>query len=375
MLNRRSFLQAAAASPLATSAAPPSYRVVSAHKPAAKPGMPGPFPGQVVAVHAARSVDEASESIDGAVVREMMTRGLVALTGEKRLEDAWRRFIDPADVVAIKVNPVGRPGVISSPDVVAEIVRNLIAVGVKPDRIWLYDRFKSQLDEINYPQYLPEGVHVLGAEDRRGGIQNYDARTYVECDFFGEDDTRSNIIRLLTETVTKIINVPNMKDHGASGVTGCLKNVGYGSFSNVDRSHARGGASHTLSFIGTLAATEPVRSKTVLQIMDGLKGVWHGGPFSTERRFRFYPKEMHFGTDPVAIDRLLLDIVDNKRKAEGAISIWDRSPKSIGRQRDRDRDPNVNILIREPGHVEYASKLGLGVHNLDRIRVNRIDLG
>ena len=45
------------------------------------------------------------------------------------------------------------------------------------------------------------------------------------------------MMRLVTEQVTKIVNVPNMKDHGATGVTGCLKNIAYGGFSNVARTH------------------------------------------------------------------------------------------------------------------------------------------
>ena len=105
--------------------------------------------------------------------------------------------------------------------------------------------------------------------------------------------------------------------------------------------------------------------------MDGLRGVWHGGPFARTNRYVFYPKRMLFATDPVAIDRLLLDIIDEKRKAEGAISIWDRSPASL-RMDDgaaRDRDPNVNIIIREPGHVEFASTIGLGVSDRAQIRV------
>jgi hypothetical protein len=32
----------------------------------------------------------------------------------------------------------------------------------------------------------------------------------------------------------------------------------------------------------------------------------------------------------------------------------------------------VNIIIREPGHVEYASKLGLGVHDLEKIKVEQL---
>jgi hypothetical protein len=78
-----------------------------------------------------------------------------------------------------------------------------------------------------------------------------------------------------------------------------------------------------------------------------------------------------FGTDPVAIDRLLLDIIDDKRRAEGVISVWDRSPASlkVDNTRARDADPNVNIIIREPGHIEYASTLGLGVYDRAKIAV------
>jgi uncharacterized Fe-S center protein len=183
------------------------------------------------------------------------------------------------------------------------------------------------------------------------------------------------MMRLVTERVTKIVNVPNMKDHGATGVTGCLKNVAYGSFSNVARTHA-GGVTHTLTAVGTLAAVEPLRSRTVLQVMDGLRAVWHGGPFAPTPRYLFHPREILFGTDPVAIDRLLLDVIDDKRKAEGAISIWDRSPARVrvDDNRARDADPNVNILVREPAHVEFAGRLGLGEWRLPRIRVEEIEV-
>jgi uncharacterized Fe-S center protein len=164
-----------------------------------------------------------------------------------------------------------------------------------------------------------------------------------------------------------------MKDHSASGVTGCLKNIAYGNFSNVARSHQYFDT-HTLSFIGTLASTEPLRSRTVLHINDGLRGVWHAGPFSPDKKFRFYPKQMLFSTDPVASDRLLLDIVDAKRKAENAISVWDHSPETLAKPREFSRNPNLNRFNREPGHIEYASKLGLGVYDKSKIDVREIRL-
>ena len=72
--------------------------------------------------------------------------------------------------------------------------------------------------------------------------------------------------------------------------------------------------------------------------------------------------------------RLLLDIIDDKRKAEGAISIYDRSPQHLKTDDSaaRDADPDVNIIIREPGHVEYAATLGLGVADRARIAVEDV---
>lgn len=376
VMQRRTFLQVAAAAPqllAATDHKLPKYRVVSKYAPAAQPGMPGPYPGQVVSVHSDKSIDVSSEKPDAEIVREMMSRGMLSLTGDKNLRDAWARFISPADVVGIKVNCSGAPGIMSSPAVVAEIVRNVIDVGVKPDSIWIYERFRDQVDSVHYDRYVPQGVHIWTAEGQRGSTESYDPATYVETTFFDEEDTRSNLTRLVATRFTKIINVPNMKDHGAAGVTGCLKNIAYGSFSNVARSHS-GSVTNTYSFIGTLASVEPLRSRTVLQVMDGLRGVWHGGPFSYSRKYRFYPKTMMFGTDPVAIDRLLIDIIDDKRKAEHAVSVWDRSPEILRNPGEHDNNPNSNQFVREPGHIEFAAHLGLGVYDLDKIKVTRLEV-
>ena len=350
----------------------PKYRVQSSYAPAAQSGMPGPFPGRVVNVHAANSIDTATEKVDPAVVAEMIRQGMLALTGEKDPRAAWRRFIQPHDVVGIKLNCSGAPKICSHPVVVAEIAKQLIATGVAAKNITCYERFQDQVVSAKYPDYLPAGVNVWAAGSGRDAINGYDPRTYVEVDFFGEDDTRSNLVRPISERFTKIINVPNMKDHGASGVTGCLKNIAYGSFHNVARSH-RFEKTNTYSFIGTLAAVEPLRSRTVLQIMDGLKGVWHGGPFQHADRFGFYPKRLMFGTDPVAMDRLLIDIIEEKRKAEGAISVFNRSMDYV-KKGDFRKDPNTNNFIREPGHIEFAGGLGLGVFDKAKITVKEIRL-
>jgi hypothetical protein len=353
----------------------PTLRVVSKYSASAVPGMPGPYPGRVVSIRSDRSVDTSTGAANDEVVREMLARGMRTLTGASTTADAWRTFFQPSDIVGIKVNCGGYPHCVSAYEIVADAVRQLTGIGVPVSHIYIYERFQNQMDEVNYAPHVPEGVQIVAAERANRNVDNsgYDPATYLEADFFGEDDTRSNMMRLVSRLLTKIINIPNMKDHGATGVTGCLKNIAYGSFSNVARTHQRG-TSYTFSVVGALAAMEPLRSRTVLQIMDGLRGVWHGGPFARSTRYVFYPRQIMLGTDPVAIDRLLLDIIENERRAHDAISIWDRSPSSLRMDdtRARDADPNVNIIIREPGHVEYASTLGLGVYDRARITVEEL---
>jgi uncharacterized protein (DUF362 family) len=370
-MDRREFLAAMAAMPALGAVQPrpiPHYRVVTKFTPAPVPGMPGPYPGRVVTVHAPRSIDEVTEVVDVPTVKTMIARGMTTLTGDTDPRDSWARFFNSEDFVGIKVNASGAPGAMSMPQVVAEITRNLMLVGVKPTNIVIHERGAGQILLPKYDHFVPAGVRVESANTWLG----YDADVHVEVNFFGEDDTRSYLIRMVTEKFTKIINVPNMKDHGASGVTGCLKNIAYGEFGNVARSHYHA-QTETLTFIGTLAAVEPLRSRTVLNIMDGLRGVWHAGPFSRDRKFRFYPKQLKFGTDPVAIDRFLIDIIDDKRKKEGVISVWNRDMKYFSTNPDDwDRDPNMNRSIREPGHIEYASTLGLGVYDTAKIQHTEI---
>ncbi len=341
----------------------PLYKIVSRHQ-ATGSGMPGRYPGRVVSVHSPTCIDELSGAIDQNAVNGMIKAGMNALAGTTDAREAWAGFFKPGDRVGIKVNCSGAPQVCSRPEIVGEIVRSLIAVGLPPGNISIYERFLDQIVSVHYEQFVPPGVNVTAVEVQRKSILHYDPHVYVEANFFGEEDTRSNMVRMVTERFDKIINVPNMKDHGAAGVTGCLKNIAYGNFSNVARSHYRE-KTNTKTFIGTLASVEPLRSKTVLNVMDGLRGVWHGGPFVRDAKFTFFPKEIKFGTDPVAMDRLLIDIVEAERERNGAVSVWDRGMEYVGHA---PMDPNKNLFIREPGHIEYAGTRGLGTYEKKQIR-------
>lgn len=371
-MDRRTFIQLAAAPALLGSDELPAYKVVSGFTAAKNSGAPGPYRGTVAHVHSEKVIDVASERVDQATVDKMLSSGMRTLTGAKADKDAWSGFFSPNDVVGIKVNCSGAPVIRSSPEIVSGVVRNLLTVGVKSSNIYIYERYVTQLTSVHYESVVPKDVHIVAIEKSRGSLTDYDPQTYVEVNFFGEANTRSNLAQLVTGPLTKIINIPNAKEHQAAGVTGCLKNLAYGNFSNVARSH-KVEKTNTLSFIGTLAAVEPLRSKSVLNIMDGISAIWHGGPFAEERKYRFYPKMMMFGTDPVAMDRLLLDLIEDKRKAEGAPSLWDRSTDKIDKRAHLDF--HKDTFIREPGHIEYAAtKFGLGEYDKSRIKVTSVDV-
>ena len=162
----------------------PPLKVVSAYAPVASRGMPGAYPGRVVSVKSDRSVDTATGQANDAVVREMMARGMMALTGAATARDAWRGFFEPSDVVGIKVNCGGYP-------VLRLRVRDrgrdrAAADGRRRAGVadLLYERFQSQLDEVNYAPHLPEGLQIAAAERANRYTDNggYDPATYLEAE-------------------------------------------------------------------------------------------------------------------------------------------------------------------------------------------------
>ena len=103
----------------------------------------------------------------------------------------------------------------------------------------MYDRYAYEIDIGSYQALVPVGVRVTGVQEHKLDVSGYDPNVFCEANFFGEWETRSYMASIVSSELTKIINVPTMKDHSAAGVTGCLKNLGYGTFNNVDRSHRR----------------------------------------------------------------------------------------------------------------------------------------
>jgi uncharacterized protein (DUF362 family) len=175
----------------------------------------------------------------------------------------------------------------------------------------------------------------------------------------------------VTTDASKIINLPCLKEHNASGVTGCLKNLAYGSFNNVARTHVEP-KTYTDPVIPVMCTAGPLRAKSVLHIMDGIRAVYHGGPFGWNPAFVWDARTLLVGTDPVAVDRIELEIVEAKRREAGVPSLWDRSAEGLGTGADMQRTARRNPFYREPGHIRTAAELGLGTWELERIDHRRL---
>ncbi len=156
-------------------------------------------------------------------------------------------------------------------------------------------------------------------------------------------------------------------------MTGCLKNLAYGSFNNVARTH-EGSKTYTDPVIPVMCSVGPLRSKSVLHIMDGIRAVYHGGPFGWNPEFVWEARTLLIGTDPVAVDRIELEIVEQKRREVGAPSLFDRNPANLGRSSDIERTAQKNPFYREPNHIRTASQLGLGTWDLEKIDRRRIEI-
>jgi len=344
---------------------------VSSKADTSKLAMPGLFRGRVVAVEHPGSIVDGRYQADP--VQQMMRKGMTDLTGAAGWVDAWRMFVEPGDVVGIKVNPVGGPLVVSAAEVVREIIAGLNAAGVKNKDIVVYDRYRAQFFKVGFDKWLPEGVRTSSAaedyEDVQQAIEGYDPDHYMDMaltlpgyDISNLTARRSYAAHFITKEVNKLINLPVLKDHQSAGVTLALKNLSHGLVNNVCRSHSSSTLNACGSFIPAVVSMPVIRNKTVLHVLDGVKGLYHGGPGSRPE-FVWEHKTIYFATDPVALDRTCWKAIDEKRLAMGMKTIADDRP-----------DKYSTFWNRQPEHVEIAGAMGLGEWNESKIDIRRIRL-
>jgi len=338
--------------------------------PKTKYSLPGLFPGKVVEARDDGSVQD-DKPVAKAVYR-MFEKGLRELTG-KGTKDSFGLFFGRDDIVGIKVNPVG-PGTISTHlEVVDGLIGWLVAGGLRRGNIIIWDRFDYMLKDAGftterYPGVGIEGLQTMDEAAAMGqtqdnsrwlkkdgthvSVDNFDREAYYWADVEGPKDNAylnqhvfngkfSYFGKLLTRRVTKIINVPVFKNTG-NGISMATKNIGYGAVCNTNRLHG------PLSFdVNTEVMAFPaVRDKLVLNVTDGLRGQYEGGP-EYEAKFAYWLKTLYLSTDPFALDMVCHNAIVAKRKSMGV---------------------KVNEHPKYTEYLRYAQRLGLGVVDEEKIR-------
>jgi hypothetical protein len=303
-------------------------------------------PGLVVDVHKPGCLRRGSP--DGAAVSEMMEAGILKLTGETEYTAAWKRLVGPGDIVGIKVDCSGGARWSTGKAVTNEIIRGLKSAGVLDNDIIVFDRFGDGLQAAGYRHNSGRnGVRCFASEAwmTPAGYAPYPLYEGLPAG----DGKGSRLSTIVSEKVTKIINVPVLSDDPALGISGALENVAFGVFDNTDRFLPVGGD----PAIAEMWTQPDVGEKVVLNVLDALKIQFDRGP-SWDPQFCWEYSSVLFSTDPVALDTVGLWLVDNQRVAHGL--------------------PDLEDTNRPPTHVAAAAKLELGVGDLRKVDLVTVDL-
>ncbi|MCD6508305.1 DUF362 domain-containing protein [Candidatus Poribacteria bacterium] len=291
------------------------------------------------------------EGLDRDILAKMLDEGMMELTGRKSPKEAWKDFISKDDTVGIKINPSGGPRLCTHRELVDLVIERITSLGVPPEHIIIWDRFERDLVEAGYEiNVTGSGVRCYATDGRGPG---YDEKVYYEPE---EDspprrengEVRSLFSRIITQEVTRVINLPVLKHHPITGVSLSLKNITFGSVNNTARFHP-------IEFLCDPAIPEifsksVLRGKAVLHIIDGLIATYEGGPgFKEEYSWRH--SGLILSTDPVAADKVGLEIIEGKRKEKGL-------------------DP-ISIYAR---HISTAGRMGLGNSSMSDITLKEIKL-
>lgn len=279
------------------------------------------------------------------VAKELLERAMMDFTGKPNLVEAMKRFIHKDDTVAIKVNGIaGQKGYTMAVnfELILPVVEAVIGVGVPAEKITVFEQFPTFLmgTRVSVKGYdLPAGVKTA---------------THNNLDHKMPEITIYQGIKTKYATqmleATAVIDMTQVKDHGICGYTGTLKNITHGTINNPHDHHA-----HLASPQIAMLYNHPiVTSRVRLHISDAFKIMYDRGPLDRDPRTRVPHGAIYVATDPVAMDRYGWKVIDDERKTRGLKSLAE--------------------VKREPKYIQTAGELGLGVFDLNKIRVKSVTI-
>ncbi|HUD84693.1 MAG TPA: DUF362 domain-containing protein [Candidatus Saccharimonadales bacterium] len=256
-----------------------------------------------------------------AVVLDMVNRGIEKLTGKGDVKSAWQTFVAPKDVIGLKV--YSGPGANSGtrPAVVEAVVQGLLEAGIPATHIIVWDRRLVDLRLAGF-SYLAGRYNIGLAGSADAG---YDEKVFYDNELPGTliagdldfDRTgatsgrKSYVSKLLTGSITKIINIAPLLNHNLAGVCGNLYSLAMGSVDNTDRFLPNG--ERLARAVPEIYALTNLSDHVVLSITDALIGQYQG----EEMSLLHYSTELNqiwLSQDPVALDVLAVQELDRERQ-------------------------------------------------------------
>ena len=347
-ISRRRFLKTAIGTGVAVSA----WSKISSESAAQlnQPSVDDETQDQLVPVVEALS-DKAwkDDILDEQVASEMMDRAIMKLAGRDSAKEAWKDFVLPDDIVGIKINPLAGKQFSTRRIIVDKIIEGLYGAGVLKNQIIIWDRFEAHLINAGYEiNQTNQEVRVFASDSPGVG---YDDELFYETKKDSKirrenGSMKSRYSKIVTRDVNVIINVPVMKHHAMTGVSGCLKNLAFGSVDNTRRFHPS--PLHCDPAIAEVFDHDILKDKVVLNIVDGLLASFDGGPVHDPKGEWKYGGIL-MSRDPVALDHVLL--------------------QSIGEKREKMELPSITRLSN---HIRTAWRAGIGTNDLDEMDFQQI---
>src|SRR6266478_4361901 len=195
---------------------------------------PAPTPSIVYAVRNPDSIKQYKTNPH--VVREMVNRLVMAVTGQPDVARAWGSLVSPGERVGIKISAAGGELFTTHHDIVNAIVDGLAAAGHPRSSIIVWDRSLGGIKEAGYRAGI-DGYQLQAITPHDG----YDAKAVLtaplmgqliwgDLDYLGnarkmlsDIDNTSNVShfsKILSSEVSKIINVPVMSISETNGIAG-----------------------------------------------------------------------------------------------------------------------------------------------------------
>jgi hypothetical protein len=287
---------------------------------APSPGARGPR-AYVVAVQDPKATDAFRPDLER--VRAMVDRAITNLTRKATVAEAWRSLVTTQDVVGLKVFSSPGPNSGTRLAVVEAVVQGLLATGLPPKHIIVWDRQVVDLRLGGFFDLADRyGIRVTASTQA-----GWDEKTFYDPDSpilgnlvwgdleFGKKGDgigrKSYVSKLLSREITRIINITPLLNHNEAGVSGNLYSLATGSVDNLIRFETSPDTLATA--IPEIYSLPALSDHVVLNITDALICQYEGGE-SALLHYSVPLNELRFSRDPVALDVLSIQELDRQRR-------------------------------------------------------------